>query len=102
MGPAGHRGKSAWRRRIYRITSVLGAHDDHVLLFAPVSTFSAHAYLHDKLHYDPKDLTPIARVANTLIGLGVPAGLGESNLKELREDSTGSGQAQLCISDRRQ
>src|SRR6185437_16167386 len=31
------------------ITSVLGAHDDHVLLFAPVSTFSAHAYLHDRL-----------------------------------------------------
>src|SRR5262245_41928910 len=24
------------------ITAVLGSHDDHVLLFAPVSTFSAH------------------------------------------------------------
>ena len=49
------------------ITAVLGAHDDHVLLFAPVSTFSAHPYLHSKLPYDPKDLTPIARVANTLM-----------------------------------
>jgi tripartite-type tricarboxylate transporter receptor subunit TctC len=65
------------------ITAVLGAHDDHVLLFAPVSTFSAHSYLHDKLPYDPNDLTPIARVANTLIGLGVPTTLGVSNLKEL-------------------
>jgi len=65
------------------ITAVLGAHDDHVLLFAPVSTFSAHSYLHDKLPYDPNDLTPIARVANTLIGLGVPASLGVSTLKEL-------------------
>jgi tripartite-type tricarboxylate transporter receptor subunit TctC len=65
------------------INYVLGAHDDHVLLFAPASTFTAHAYLHDKLTYNPADLIPIARVTNTLIGLGVPTALGVSSVKEL-------------------
>jgi tripartite-type tricarboxylate transporter receptor subunit TctC len=65
------------------ITAVLSAHDDHVLLFAPASTFTAHPLLHDKLPYDPKDLTPIARVTNTLIALGVPVDLNVSTIKEL-------------------
>jgi tripartite-type tricarboxylate transporter receptor subunit TctC len=65
------------------ITAVLNSHDDHVLLFAPASTFTAHSLLHDKLPYDPKDLTPIARVTNTLIALGVPADLNVSTVKEL-------------------
>jgi tripartite-type tricarboxylate transporter receptor subunit TctC len=65
------------------ITAVVGAHDDHVLLFAPASTFTAHPLLHDKLPYNIKDLVPIARVTNTLIALGVPTELGASNVKEL-------------------
>jgi len=65
------------------ITAVLSAHDDHVLLFAPASTFSAHTLLHDKLPYDPKELVPIARVTNTLIALGVPSDLNVSSVKEL-------------------
>jgi tripartite-type tricarboxylate transporter receptor subunit TctC len=65
------------------ITAVLNAHDDHVLLFAPASTFTAHPLLHEKLPYDPKDLVPIARVTNTLIALGVPADLKVSTVKEL-------------------
>ena len=65
------------------ITAVVSAHDDHVLLFAPASTFTAHPLLHDKLPYDPKGLTPIARVTNTLIALGVPADLNVSTIKEL-------------------
>ena len=65
------------------ITAVTGAHDDHVLLFAPASTFTAHPLLHDKLPYDIKDLVPIARVTNTLIALGVPADLNVSTVKEL-------------------
>ena len=65
------------------ITAVLNARDDHVLLFAPASTFTAHSLLHDKLPYDPKGLTPIARVTNTLIALGVPADLNVSTVKEL-------------------
>ncbi len=65
------------------INAVLGAHDDHVLLFAPASTFTAHAYLHDKLPYKPADLIPIARVTNTLIAVGVPTALGVDTLAEL-------------------
>jgi len=65
------------------ITAVLTARDDHVLLFAPASTFTAHTLLHEKLPYDPKELTPIARVTNTLIALGVPADLNVSTVKDL-------------------
>ena len=53
------------------INAVLSAHDDHMLLFIPASSFTAHAYLHDKLPYDPKDMVPIARVTNTLIAVAV-------------------------------
>ena len=65
------------------ITGVLSANDTHVLLFAPASTFTAHPLLHEKLPYNPKDLTPIARVTNTLIALGVPTEIGVSTVKEL-------------------
>jgi tripartite-type tricarboxylate transporter receptor subunit TctC len=65
------------------ITAVLGARDDHMLLFAPASTFTAHTLLHEKLPYDPKELTPIARVTNTLIALGVPTDLKVGSVKEL-------------------
>ena len=68
---------------IVAITAVIGAHDDHVLLFAPTSTFTAHPYVHEKLPYDINELVPIARVTNTLIGLGVPTALGVKTVKEL-------------------
>ena len=64
------------------ITSVVNARDDHVLLFAPASTFTAHPYLHEKLPYDIKELAPIARVTNALIGVGVPTSLNVGTLKE--------------------
>ena len=65
------------------ITAVITAHDDHIFLFAPASTFTAHPLLHDKLPYDINDLVPIARVTNTLIALGVPTDLGVGTIKEL-------------------
>jgi tripartite-type tricarboxylate transporter receptor subunit TctC len=65
------------------ITGVLSANDTHTLLFAPASTFTAHPLLHEKLPYNPKDLTPIARVTNTLIALGVPTDIGVGTVKEL-------------------
>jgi tripartite-type tricarboxylate transporter receptor subunit TctC len=64
------------------IMAVVNAHDDHVLLFAPASTFTAHPLLHDKLPYKSDDLVPIARVTNTLIAFGVPTALGVSSVKE--------------------
>jgi tripartite-type tricarboxylate transporter receptor subunit TctC len=65
------------------IMAVVNAHDDHVLLFAPASTFTAHPLLHEKLPYKVDDLVPIARVTNTLIALGVPTPLGVKTVKEL-------------------
>jgi tripartite-type tricarboxylate transporter receptor subunit TctC len=65
------------------ITAFLSAHDDHTLLFAPTSTFTAHAILHSKLPYDPRDLVPIARVTNTLISISVPAALRVGSLDAL-------------------
>jgi tripartite-type tricarboxylate transporter receptor subunit TctC len=65
------------------ITSFIGAHDDHTLLFAPTSTFTAHSILHSKLPYDPRDLAPIARITNTLIALSVPASLNVGTVKDL-------------------
>lgn len=65
------------------ITGVLSANDDHTLLFSPASSFTAHAYLHQKLPYDPKDLVPAARVSNTIVTLAVPAALNINSVKEL-------------------
>jgi tripartite-type tricarboxylate transporter receptor subunit TctC len=65
------------------INAVLTAHDDHVLLFSPASSFTAHAYLHDKLPYDPKDLVPIARVTNTIIAVAVTSQLPVKTLADL-------------------
>jgi tripartite-type tricarboxylate transporter receptor subunit TctC len=65
------------------ITAFLGAHDDHVLLISPVSSFTAHPYFHDKLPYDPKDLVPIARISKTVVAVSVPASLNINSLKEL-------------------
>ncbi|HZL40853.1 MAG TPA: tripartite tricarboxylate transporter substrate binding protein [Pseudolabrys sp.] len=65
------------------ITAFLGAHDDHVLLVSPVSSFTAHPYFHDTLPYDPKDLVPIARISKTVVVVSVPASLGVNSLKEL-------------------
>ncbi len=65
------------------ITAVTSANDTHVLLFAPASAFTAHPLLHDKLPYNIKDLTPIARVTNTLIVLAVPTEIAVNTVKEL-------------------
>ena len=52
------------------INAFTGARDDHVLLFGPASSFTAHPYLHTRLPYDPRDLAPIARVSSTLVSIG--------------------------------
>src|SRR6185437_6111585 len=61
------------------ISAFVTAHDDHVLLFAPSGSFTAHPFLHDKLPYKPSDLVPIVRVSNTFIVIAVP--------KELKIDT---------------
>src|SRR3989440_10406307 len=68
---------------IVGISAFTGANDDHTLLMAPTSTFTAHPYQHEKLAYDVRELVPIARVSNTIIAAGVPASLGINSLDEL-------------------
>ena len=68
---------------IIAIMAMINANDDHTLLFAPASTFTAHPLLHDTLPYKPDDMVPVARVTNTLIALGVPTPLGVASVKEL-------------------
>ena len=68
---------------IVAINAFVSAHDDHVLLFAPTSSFTAHPFLHENLPYKPSDLVPITRVSNTVITISVPSSLNVSSLKEL-------------------
>jgi len=68
---------------IVAISAFVGAHDDHILLCSPTSSFTAHPYLHDSLPYKPSDLLPIARVSNTIITIGVPTSLNIGSLAEL-------------------
>jgi tripartite-type tricarboxylate transporter receptor subunit TctC len=58
---------------IVAITAFLTANDDHTLLLSPASTFTAHPFLHDKLPYKLSDLTPVARVSNTIVSYSVPS-----------------------------
>ncbi len=65
------------------INAVVGAKDDHTILVSSTGSFLAHPYMHKKLDYDiDRDLTPIGRIADTLLIVAVPADLPASNLKE--------------------
>ena len=67
------------------IKAFLAAEDDHVLLFTATSVFTGHPYLYDKLPYDPRQLVPAARVADTPVIVAVPVALNVSTMKELVE-----------------
>src|SRR6516164_1861522 len=54
---------------IVGLSAFLGGADDHVLLFTPTGTFTAHPFLHEQLPYNPNELAPIARVTNTLVAI---------------------------------
>jgi tripartite-type tricarboxylate transporter receptor subunit TctC len=68
---------------IVAISAFTGANDDHTLLMAPTSTFTAHPFLHEKLPYEARDLVPIARVSNTVIAVGVPTAAGINSVDDL-------------------
>jgi len=65
------------------INAFVSANDDHVLLFSPSASFTAHPYLHDHLPYKPDDLVPITRVSNTLIAIAVPVTMPVNSLRDL-------------------
>jgi tripartite-type tricarboxylate transporter receptor subunit TctC len=70
---------------IVAINAFVSAADDHTLLFGPSSSFVGHPYLHDKMPYDPRDLSPVARISNTLVSVAVPASLNVGSIKDLMD-----------------
>jgi tripartite-type tricarboxylate transporter receptor subunit TctC len=68
---------------IVAINAFVTAHDDHVLLFTPVSSFTAHPYVHENLPYKLSDLVPITRVSNTIVAISVPTSLNVNSLDKL-------------------
>jgi tripartite-type tricarboxylate transporter receptor subunit TctC len=64
------------------ISAVISAGDDHVLLFAPTSSYTAHPFLHEKLPYEWRDVVPIVRVSNTIVVVAVP---GSSPVKTVAD-----------------
>lgn len=65
------------------IGAMIAAHDDHVLLASPTSSFTAHPFVYKNVPYKPEDLQPIARVSNTIIVMAVPADLPVKSLADL-------------------
>ena len=68
---------------IVAINAFVTAHDDHVLLYSPTSSFTGHVYQHENLPYKPSDLVPIVRVSNTVVAVAVPASLNVNSIKDL-------------------
>ena len=66
------------------LAAFVGATVPHTLLFAATGSFAVHPYQHEKLPYDAdKDTLPIARVTNTILGIGVPSSMGVASLEEM-------------------
>src|SRR6202451_4254082 len=65
------------------INAFVSAHDDHVLLLTPTSSFTAHPFLHENLPYKPSDLVPITRMSNTIVAISVPTSLNIKSLDQL-------------------
>jgi len=70
---------------IVAITSFLSSKDDHVLLGAPVSSFTAHPYVVPNLPYKQDDLAPIARGWNLTLVVAVPKDMPVNSMKALVE-----------------
>jgi tripartite-type tricarboxylate transporter receptor subunit TctC len=64
------------------INAFISAHDSHTLLYMPTSSFVAHPYQHDKLPYDPAELSPVARITNTYVGLVVSPSLNAATVAD--------------------
>jgi len=70
---------------IVAIQAFLSANDDHTFLFGPAGNFAVHPFVYSKLSYDPKDLNPIARASNTILGVAVKADAPYNDLKGFTE-----------------
>ncbi|MBX9842252.1 MAG: tripartite tricarboxylate transporter substrate binding protein [Xanthobacteraceae bacterium] len=68
---------------IVGINAFIAARDSHTLLYMPTSSFVAHPYQHEKLPYDPAELSPVARITNTYVGLVVSPSLNAATVGDL-------------------
>src|SRR5262249_14518735 len=64
------------------IQAFLGANDDHTFLFTPSGNFTVHPFQYDKLPYTNADLVPVARVSNTILGVGVPTAMNVGTIAD--------------------
>ena len=81
------------------ISTFLGAKDDHVLLLSSTGSFLAHPYVHKKLDYNfERDLAPIARIADTLLVVGVPETLKAGSLAQFVELARAQPELNLAAS----
>ncbi len=67
---------------VVAINAFINARDGYTLLFTPTSSFVAHPYQHDKMPYDPNELSPLARVTNTFLGFAVSPSLNAATLAD--------------------
>jgi tripartite-type tricarboxylate transporter receptor subunit TctC len=67
---------------IVGINAFIAAHDNHTLLYMPTSSFAAHPYQHDKLPYAPVELSPVARITNTYVGLVLSPSLNAATVAD--------------------
>lgn len=68
---------------VLAINAVITAKDDHTLLWGPTSNFIGHPYTLERLPYDPNELTPVARISNTVVTIAVSPALGVNSMQEL-------------------
>jgi tripartite-type tricarboxylate transporter receptor subunit TctC len=68
---------------IVGINAFIAARDSHTLLYMPTSSYVAHPYQHEKLPYDPTELSPVARVTNTYVGLVLSPTLNGATVADL-------------------
>jgi tripartite-type tricarboxylate transporter receptor subunit TctC len=60
---------------VVALTAFISGRDDHSLLMSPTSSFTQHPWTHEKMPYDAKELIPIVRMTNTIVGVAVPSSL---------------------------
>ncbi len=70
---------------VVAISSVINANDDHILLWGPTASFTAHPYTHAKVPYDIREIIPITRVSNTLVVITVANSVKATTMAELAQ-----------------
>jgi len=68
---------------VVALTGFISSRDDHTLLMSPTSSFTHHPWTHDKMPYDAKELIPVVRMTNTIVGVAVPSSMPFKSVGDL-------------------